>query len=125
MIHQVVPQFFTTNLDATLSYYRDALGFETQFIYGEPPSYAGAIRDGQSIFFRAVDRPLPADPLKEKEELLDAYIVVEDIDALYAACTSRGVILARDIGSQPWAFREFVVRDCDNRLLCFGQSTAY
>ena len=125
MIHQVVPQFFTVNLDATLSFYREALGFETQFIYGEPPFYAGAIRDGQSIFFRVIDQPQPADPLKDKEERLDAYIVVEDIDALHAEYSSRRVIFARDIASQPWSFREFVVRDCDGRLLCFGKSTEF
>jgi uncharacterized glyoxalase superfamily protein PhnB len=125
MIHQVVPQFFTTNLDVTLSYYRDALGFETQFVYGDPSFYAGAIRDGQSIFFRVIDQPLPTDPFKNKEEHLDTYIIVKDVDALYAEYSARRVTFARDIGSQPWAFREFVVRDCDDRLLCFGQSTEY
>ena len=28
MIRQFAPQFFTTNLQATLSYYKDKLGFE-------------------------------------------------------------------------------------------------
>jgi uncharacterized glyoxalase superfamily protein PhnB len=125
MIHQVVPQFFTVNLDATLAYYREALGFETQFVYGEPAFYAGAIRDEQSIFFRVIHQPLPVDPLKSEEEHLDAYIIVKDIDALYAEYSSRRVTFARDIANQPWSFREFVVRDCDGRLLCFGKSTDF
>lgn len=123
MIAKIVPQLFTTDLDSTLAYYRDSLGFETQFIYGEPAFYAGAIRDGQSIFFRVIAQPLPIDPLKEMEEHLDAYITVQDIDTLYAEFATRGIPLARDIASQPWSFREFVIRDCDQRLLCFGQFT--
>jgi catechol 2,3-dioxygenase-like lactoylglutathione lyase family enzyme len=125
MIAAIAPQFFTADLAATLQYYKEKLGFETQFIYGEPGFYAGAIRDGRSIFFRAVGSPLAQNPEKYKEEYLDAYLIAEDIDSLYAEYQSRGVEFARDIGSMPWAFREFVVKDCDGRLLCFGQSTEY
>ena len=125
MISAIVPQFFTADLDTTLAWYRDKLGFETQFTYGEPTHYAGAIRDGFSIFFRRVDVvPLLA-PDKYEEEYLDAYVIVKGIDALYAEYKSRNVTFAREIGSMPWAFREFVVRDGDGRLLCFGQSTEY
>jgi len=123
MIAAIVPQFFTADLAATLQYYQDKLGFETQFIYGEPGFYAGAIRDGRSIFFRCVHSLMTQSPEKYKEEYLDAYFIAEDIDALYAEYQSRGVEFAREIGSMPWAFREFVIRDCDGRLLCFGQST--
>ncbi len=123
MIAAIVPQFFTTNLDATLRYYQESLGFETQFTYGDPPFYAGAIRNGHSIFFRWVEGMPPQSEAKEKEEYLDAYLRVDGIDALYAEYQAKGVAFAREIGSMPWAFREFVVRDCDGRLLCFGQST--
>jgi len=121
MITKVVPQFFTSDLSATLQYYREMLGFEAGFVYGEPPCYAGAVRDGASIFFRLVGVPPVQGAEKYTEEFLDAYILVEDVDALYAEYRSRGVTLVREIGSMPWSFREFVVKDCDGRLLCFGQ----
>lgn len=125
MIAAIAPQFFTADLAVTLQYYRDQLGFETQFTHGEPPFYAGAIRDGFSIFFRLLDS-LPAPSAKKyEEEHLDVYLRVERIDDLYAEYQSKGVVFAREIGSMPWAFREFVVKDCDGRLLCFGQSTEY
>lgn len=124
MIAAIVPQFFTPDLKATLQYYRDKLGFETQFTYGEPAFYAGAIRDGLSIFFRVVDSVPPPDAGKYKEEYLDAYLRVERVDDLYLEYQSKGVAFAREIGSMPWAFREFVVKDCDGRLLCFGQAVA-
>jgi catechol 2,3-dioxygenase-like lactoylglutathione lyase family enzyme len=125
MIAAIAPQFFTSNLAATLTYYQDKLGFATQFLYGEPPHYARAIRDGRSIFFRNIQAGPTHDPEKYREEWLDTYIIVEQIDTLYAEYLSKEVTMAREIGSMPWAFREFVIKDCDGRLLCFGQSTEY
>jgi len=123
MIRSIVPQFFTADLGRTLAYYRDALGFATSFTWGEPPSYAGVARDGQALYFRCLDRLSPPLPEKESAELLDAYINVADIAALHAEYRARGVAFARDLGATPWGMTEFVVRDCDGRLLAFGMDT--
>lgn len=123
MIAAIVPQFFSSDLERTLSYYRDKLGFETQFEYGEPAFYAGAIRDGLSIFFRHLDALPPLPPDKFEHELLDAYLRVEDIARLHDELAGRDVAFSRDIAQMPWGFTEFVVRDVDDRLLCFGQMT--
>ena len=40
MIRQIAPQFFTTDLPATLAYYGDALGFECLGTWHNPPVYA-------------------------------------------------------------------------------------
>src|SRR5688500_9640802 len=40
MIRQIAPQFFTTDLPATLAYYKDRLGFECLSIWHDPPVYA-------------------------------------------------------------------------------------
>lgn len=123
MIAAIVPQFFTADLKRTLASYDEQFGFETQFEFGEPSFYAGAIRDGQSIFFRLVDEP-PALPVnKYDDELLDAYIRVENITALHAELSDRGAAFVRNYEAMPWGFTEFVVKDCDGRLLCFGQAT--
>jgi hypothetical protein len=55
-------------------------------------------------------------------ELLDAYLHVEDADALHAEYAARGVEFTRGLGNTPWRSREFVVKDCDGRLLAFGAS---
>ena len=86
------------------------------------PFYAGAIRDGLSIFFRCTDTPPALPNYKYSEELLDAYIRVEDITALYRELSRRGAVLFRDIDDRPWGFTEFVVKDREGRLLCFGHT---
>jgi len=52
--------------------------------------------------------------------LLDAYLFVEDADALYAEYAAQGVEFTRGLGNMLWHRREFVVKDCDGRLLAFG-----
>ena len=119
MIRQIAPQFFTTDLPATLTYYRDKLGFECLGTWLDPPVYAIVARDQHRIHFRLAEPPAP-NPDKYADELLDAYLFIENADALYAEYANRGVEFTRAVGDTPWNSREFVVKDCDGRLLAFG-----
>jgi uncharacterized glyoxalase superfamily protein PhnB len=119
MIRHIAPQFFTTDLPATLAYYRDKLGFACLGTWQDPPVYAIVGRDNHRIHFRLAEPPA-ANPDKYDDELLDAYLSVEDADALYAEYAFRGVEFTRPLGDTPWRSREFVVKDCDGRLLAFG-----
>jgi uncharacterized glyoxalase superfamily protein PhnB len=119
MIRQIAPQFFTTDIAVTLAYYKDMLGFECTGTWQEPPVYATVARDQHAIHFRCAEPPT-ANPGKYDDELLDAYIFVEDVDGLYAEYAARGVEFTRGLADTPWQSREFVVRDCDGRLLAFG-----
>jgi len=121
MIRRIAPQFFTTDIPGTLAYYEGKLGFKCLGTWQEPPVYAIAARDEQAIHFRCAEPPT-ANPDKYSDELLDAYIAIEDVDALYAEYAARGVEFTRELGNTPWQSREFVVKDCDGRLLAFGAS---
>ncbi|MPZ21640.1 MAG: bleomycin resistance protein, partial [Luteitalea sp.] len=90
MIRQIAPQFFTTNIQVTLDYYRDKLGFDCLSTWQNPPVYAIVARDQHAIHVRLAQPPTPnAD--KYADELLDAYLFIEDADALYAEYAARGV----------------------------------
>ena len=119
MIRQIAPLFFTLDIPATLAYYESKLGFKCLGTWQDPPIYAIVARDQQVIHFRCAAPPT-ANSEKYSEELLDAYVFVEDADALYAEYVARGVEFARGLGNMPWNSREFVVKDCDGRLLVFG-----
>ncbi len=119
MVRQIAPVFFTTEIPATLAYYKDKLGFECVGTWQDPPVYAIVARNGRAIHFRCAAPPA-ANPDKYKEELLDAYIFVEDADALHAEFAGKGVEVTRTLGNTPWNCREFVIKDCDGRLLAFG-----
>jgi uncharacterized glyoxalase superfamily protein PhnB len=121
MIRQIAPLFFATNIPATLAYYKHKLGFECVGTWGEPAIYAIIARDQQAIHFRCAEPPT-ANPDKYADELLDAYLRVEDPDALHAEYAARGVEFTRELADTPWNTREFVVKDCDGRLLAFGSN---
>ena len=119
MIRQIVPVFFTTDIPATIAYYEAKLGFKCLSTWQDPPVYAIVARDEQAIHFRCAEPPT-ANPDKYPDELLDAYLFVEDADALYAEYAARSVEFTRELANTPWHSREFVVKDCDGRLLAFG-----
>lgn len=119
MVRQIAPLFFTLDIPATLDYYKNKLGFECQGTWQDPPVYAIVARDQQAIHFRCAPPPT-ANPDKYPDELLDAYVFVEDADALYAEYAAQGVEFTRALANMPWGSREFVVKDCDGRLLAFG-----
>jgi Uncharacterized protein conserved in bacteria len=121
MIRQIVPMFFTLDIPCTIAYYKDKLDFECMGTWQDPPIYAIVARDGHAIHFRCAAPPM-AKPDKYEVELLEAYIHVEDADALYAEYAEKGVEFTRELGNTPWNSREFVVKDCDGRLLAFGAS---
>ena len=107
------------DIPATLAYYKDKLGFECLGTWQDPPVYAIVARDGQPIHFRCAAPPR-ANPDKYEDDLLDAYVFAEDADALYAEYAGRGLEFTRGLDNTPWHSREFVVKDCDGRLLAFG-----
>jgi catechol 2,3-dioxygenase-like lactoylglutathione lyase family enzyme len=122
MIRQIAPQFFTTDMPATLAYYNDKLGFDCVGTWQDPPVYAIVSRDQHVIHFRCAEAP-KMNPDKYSEELLDAYLLVDNVDSLHTEYAARGVEFARGVGDTPWGLREFVVKDCDGRLLAFGANS--
>jgi len=119
MIRRIAPLFFTLDIAGTLAYYEDKLGFQCLGTWQDPPVYGIVGRDEHVIHFRCAPAPTPQ-PTKYSDELLDAYIFVEDADALYSEYAARDVEFARGLANMPWQCREFVVKDCDGRLLAFG-----
>jgi uncharacterized glyoxalase superfamily protein PhnB len=119
MIRHIAPQFFTMDMPGTLTYYEERLGFKCLGTWQDPPVYAVVARDQHRIHFRCAAAPTP-NPDKYADELLDAYLSIEDADALYTEYAARGVEFTRELGNTPWQSREIVVKDCDGRLLAFG-----
>jgi hypothetical protein len=100
MIRQIAPQFFTTDIPSTVGYYRDKLGFECLGTWQDPPVYAIVARDQHAIHVRLAQPPTP-NPDKYSDELLDAYLFIEDADALHAEYAARGVEFTRGLANMP------------------------
>jgi hypothetical protein len=53
-------------------------------------------------------------------EAWDAYIWIDDADALHREFKSNQVKIRRDVRDQPYGCRDFDVEDCNGYRLCFG-----
>jgi predicted enzyme related to lactoylglutathione lyase len=122
----IAPYFIVDDVAATANYYRDQLGFQYDRFWGEPPSFCMVYRSGVVIMLKQLSRGLSRpNRLIDREEgdSWDAYIWVEDADALFDEFTSKGVKIARVICDQPYGCRDFDVEDCNGYRLCFGHDT--
>jgi uncharacterized glyoxalase superfamily protein PhnB len=116
----VEPQLLTTDLERALAAMQ-AMGFETAFVYGEPPFYAQVRRDGVRLNYRLVDR-MPADPdLIRQDSLLAASITVSGITGLFEAFQQAGVAFHQELRAEPWGAKTFIVQDPDGNLLLFAE----
>ena len=121
----IAPYFIVDDVVATANHYRDKLGFRYERFWGEPPSFCMVCRSGIVIMLSqlrptGVMRPNRlASP--EADDAWDAYIWVENADALFSEFKSKGVKITRGICDQPYGCRDFDVEDCNGYRLCFGQ----
>ena len=131
-ISGISPLFIVADVPAALSFYRDMLGFEVTFRGPTPEDeFFGIVRrDGAMIMFKALGvirdgKEVLVEPMpnygREPAFSWDAYLDVDDPDALAAEFASRGVIFAvplTDRGDD--GLRGFVIRDIDGYGLFFG-----
>ena len=114
----VAPVLQVADLQRSLTFYRDQLGFDLEFAY--EGFYACVIRDGCRIHLNG-SAPLERDGKAfEAAEHLDACFGVEDAEALANAFASSGAVFSVKLRSMPYG-REFYVRDPDGYILGFVQ----
>lgn len=117
------PQLHVLDVERAAEFYVEMLGFKLIYLYGTPPFYGLVERDGAGLNVRHVDAPTIDAALRDRESLISASIPVYGIEALYAEMTGRGVPMAQALTEQPWG-QDFIVRDLDGNLICFGAASA-
>lgn len=127
-ISSISPLFIVANVPATLSFYRDMLGFEVTFRGPTPEDeFFGIVRrDGVTIMFKELDEVGPVPNFsREPTFSLDAYLNVPDPDALAAEFASRGVVFSVPLADRDDdGLRGFVIKDIDGYGLFFGNHRA-
>ena len=111
---------FVTDFDRALAFYRDVLGFDVDYTYGEPPFWGEVHRDGARLNLRHVDVSPWREGIRDAEQLLSAYVLVTDAKALFLEHQARGVDFLERLQQKPWGSSEYVARDPDGNLLLFG-----
>lgn len=115
----ITPQLRTTDLDASIRFYTEKLGFALGFRWRD--FYAGICAGEAEFHLKRVDEPDPSIPYVAEGDHVHLYVHVADVDALAAEFRARGVALIAGPVDRPWGTREFVVRDDQGHTLYFSQ----
>lgn len=114
------PQFLVNELESTLAFYEERLGFTRDFVY--EGFYASISLGGGRIHVKCAPK-LDAERVHRKSgDHLDAFLEVDDARALHQELVARGVPIAKAPEQQPWGNLDFYVEDPDGYILCFSQS---
>jgi predicted enzyme related to lactoylglutathione lyase len=123
-ISRVAPQLFVDDVVRTAEYYRDVLGFRFEGYFGKPPVFVILDRDGARLLCKQAPpekRPQPSNS-SVPGGFTDVYFYVDDVDALAEEFRAKGAQITREPSLQrDYDGRELHVRDCNGRVLCFGQ----
>jgi catechol 2,3-dioxygenase-like lactoylglutathione lyase family enzyme len=105
------------DIQASLAYYRDKLGFDIAFEYGVPVFYAG-ICSGEVELHLVAAHQTPRQPGHGAVAIL-----VDDVDALHADLKKRGAKVLKAPKDYDYGLRDFDVADLDGNMIFFGMES--
>jgi catechol 2,3-dioxygenase-like lactoylglutathione lyase family enzyme len=124
----ISPFFIVGNVDETIAFYRDKLGFETRFQQpdGNPIArrhfFAILGRDGAQIFVKSEKDVAPLPNSKRHPHMRwDAFVYAQDPDALAAEFADGGAAFSVPLKDTHDGLRGFEISDPDGYVLFFGR----
>lgn len=114
----IIPTLPVRDLERAHRFYTDVLGFVEPWGWGDPPQYGGV---------QATAGEFPAIHLSVKQhefEPGEAYVIVDDVDALFAKFKASGATFQHELGDREYGMRDFTVVDPDGNVISFATDTA-
>ena len=122
MTWQAAPVLGVPSVAEAADYFEKVLGFECPGgLYGgdgEPPVYAVMRRGGSEVHLQIRRRTVFAGARGSFEG--DAYLFVEDVDALFEELKGRGASVLRPPMDEPYGLRDFTIETPDGHRLTFA-----
>ena len=111
--------FVVSDIEKSLAYYRDVLGFAVTFQYGSPTFYACLCRDDVALHLNAAHQTkrLPGNGA--------VCVFVRDVDAVHAELAERGAHVVKPPQDYDYGMRDFDVLDPDGNQLVFGMGSEH
>ena len=124
ILKEIAPFFIVKNLAASIDFYNQKLGFETDLVVPEDDPFFGIVsRDSVRILLKHITEFIHPVPNYTRHEWArwDAFIWVSDPDALFAEFKSRGLEFHEPLADTDDGLRAFELKDHDGYVLCFGK----
>jgi uncharacterized glyoxalase superfamily protein PhnB len=109
--------FVVTDIVESIKHYREALGFQVTFEYGQPTFYACLCRDEVALHL------LAAQQTKRLPGNGGICVFVSDVDDIYAELVERGAKVIKPPQNYDYGMRDFDVVDLDGNHLTFGMGS--
>ena len=123
----ISPFFIVCNVERTIAFYRDRLGFETRWQQPDRNPFTAIIgRGGAQIFIKAEKgiEPMP-NPTRHPHMRWDAFVYAPDPDALAAEFAGRfadgGAAFSVPLKDTSDGLHGFEISDPDGYVLFFGR----
>jgi uncharacterized glyoxalase superfamily protein PhnB len=117
----IAPSFVVADVVSTAEYYRDILGFEILGYFADPPVFAMVGRGGVEIHFGKADAEPQRSNLELRKISSDAYIWVDDVEALFQELTASDADIIEGPTRRIYDCVEMEVRDCNGFKLVFSR----
>ncbi|MFO0952133.1 MAG: VOC family protein [Isosphaeraceae bacterium] len=114
------PLFVVSDLKRSLEFYIHGLGFGEPGVWGDPPCFAMAHRDGFELMLSLATEPGRVRP-NGPTGVWDAYFRVSDLAAEKAALDAAGIPCDDRPEVTEYNMIELEVVDPDGYRICFGQ----
>ncbi len=118
-LKDVIPILLVRDVKVCAAFFKQKLGFETDFLHGLPPFYGAVSRDGVRLHLRWVQRPPFARTAAQEKSLICASIEVSNVQGLFEEFKARGVEFAQTLKKQAWGGTDFQVRGPDGNVISF------
>lgn len=118
-IKKMSPQLLVADIERSIAFYTQILGFMVDFRYGD--FYSGISRGGCSIHLKS-GSPIEAKESRRKNDDLDLVFSVDNIEGVYAELSGKQVEIIQPIRTMPYG-KEFYAADPDGHILGFVEET--
>ena len=105
--------FHVSNVEASLTYYTEVLGFNVDFRYRD----LAGLEHGAVILYLSG----PAQDVKKAVGEGTIYIFCDEVDQYFQEVTARGASVEITIDDRPYGSRDFAIKDPDGNILTFGK----
>ena len=118
-IKGIIPQLRTTDMESSVRFDTEQLGFSIEFRYED--FYTG-IRAGDDVFhLKLVDDDDPSIDYVRDGEHFHLYLRADGVGEIAKRLKDKGVDLVEDVHDTPWGTREIVLNDDQGHTLYIGE----
>ncbi len=114
IISSASPILQVADLNKSITFFCEVLGFTKEFAYGEPAFYAGVKRN------EVISHLCSSEEHAKRRGMGSIYVICDEVDAYYDTIRANGAEITSPLNTYPYGMRDFQIKDSDGNLIGFG-----